>query len=67
MINTFDLVMIPRITKMCIQQSHSLTKTLANNMNIQLILTIPMVFGLIAIMPSFIYGSLVRNSHQLSH
>ena len=43
MINTFDLVMIPRITKMCIQQSHSLTKTLANNMNIQLILTIPMV------------------------
>ena len=53
MINTFDLVMIPRITKMCIQQSHSLTKTLANNMNIQLILTIPMVFGLIAIMPSF--------------
>lgn len=53
MINTFDLVMIPRITKMSIQQSHSLTKTLANNMNIQLILTIPMVFGLIAIMPSF--------------
>ncbi|NGQ30752.1 oligosaccharide flippase family protein [Staphylococcus aureus] len=45
MINTFDLVMIPRITKMSIQQSHSLTKTLANNMNIQLILTIPMVFG----------------------
>ena len=45
--------MIPRITKMSIQQSHSLTKTLANNMNIQLILTIPMVFGLIAIMPSF--------------
>ncbi len=44
MINTFDLVMIPRITKMSIQQSHSLTKTLANNMNIQLILTIPMVF-----------------------
>ncbi len=38
---------------MSIQQSHSLTKTLANNMNIQLILTIPMVFGLIAIMPSF--------------
>ena len=53
MINTFDLVMIPRITKMSIQQSHSLTKTLSNNMNIQLILTIPMVFGLIAIMPSF--------------
>ena len=53
MINTFDLVMIPRITKMSIQQSHSLTKTLADNMNIQLILTIPMVFGLIAIMPSF--------------
>ncbi len=38
---------------MSTQQSHSLTKTLANNMNIQLILTIPMVFGLIAIMPSF--------------
>lgn len=67
MINTFDLVMIPRITKMSIQQSHSLTKTLANNMNIQLILTIPMVFGLIAIIHHFIYGSLVRNSHQLSH
>ena len=26
MINTFDLVMIPRITKMSIQQSHSLTQ-----------------------------------------
>ena len=67
MINTFDLVMIPRITKMSIQQSHSLTKTLADNMNIQLILTIPMVFGLIAIMPSFYLWFLVRNSHQLSH
>ncbi|UMT78262.1 lipopolysaccharide biosynthesis protein [Staphylococcus roterodami] len=53
MINTFDLVMIPRITKMSTHPSHSLTKTLADNMNIQLMLTIPMVFGLIAIMPSF--------------
>lgn len=53
MINTFDLVMIPRITKMSTHPSHSLTKILADNMNIQLMLTIPMVFGLIAIMPSF--------------
>lgn len=53
LINTFDLVMIPRITKMSTHPSHSLTKTLADNMNIQLILTVPMVFGLIAIMPSF--------------
>ncbi len=44
--------MIPRITKMSIQQSHSLAKTLANNTNIQLILTIHL-WLLFITMPSF--------------
>ncbi|MCD8914609.1 lipopolysaccharide biosynthesis protein [Staphylococcus simulans] len=53
LINTIDLVMIPRLTRITREHNHSIQRILENNMHIQLMLTIPMVFGIIAIMPDF--------------
>lgn len=53
LINTFDLVMLPRITKQSKNNKHSLVQSLEQNINIQMVLTIPMVLGIISIMPGF--------------
>lgn len=53
LVNTIDLVMIPRITKLARKQDNALTQMLELNINMQPILTVPMVLGIIAIMPTF--------------
>lgn len=53
LINTFDLVMIPRITKQSKNNKRSITQSLEQNINIQMMLTIPMVLGIISVMPGF--------------
>ncbi|MGN5882139.1 oligosaccharide flippase family protein [Staphylococcus simulans] len=53
LVNTIDLVMLPRLTKLTQNGHKSIKKILESNIHVQLLLTIPMVFGVIAIMPQF--------------
>lgn len=53
LVNTIDLVMIPRITKLARKEDNALNQMLELNINMQPILTLPMVLGIIAIMPTF--------------
>ncbi|MBO1198294.1 oligosaccharide flippase family protein [Staphylococcus simiae] len=68
LINTFDLVMIPRITKQSKNNKDSIIQSLEQNINIQIMLTIPMVLGIISIMPGFywwFFGESFKSTVQL--
>lgn len=64
LINTIDLVMIPRLTRISKNQSASIKGILENNIHIQVMLTIPMVLGIIAIMPNFYIWFFGKAFHQ---
>lgn len=68
LINTIDLVMIPRITKQSKKDKYSINQSLEQNINIQMMLTIPMVLGVVAIMPGFywwFFGESFKDSVKL--
>ncbi|MHB7917077.1 oligosaccharide flippase family protein [Staphylococcus borealis] len=68
LINTIDLVMIPRITKQSKKDKDSINQSLEQNINIQMMLTIPMVLGVVAIMPGFywwFFGESFKDSVKL--
>lgn len=53
LINTIDLVMIPRITKQLKDKNYCLSQAIEKSLNVQIMLTIPMVLGLVVVMPGF--------------